>query len=448
MSFKVDSQTTADLNLFSRNEKTPSLFRFYNRTETKGGQELLHKIISTPFDDKEFLENRKAEIRSYYTLNQSLKFNRRQIDFVEYYLKNRRSPLKNNIIDATRDSIVNKLKNSNDYYIIREGIIYLATTLRTLKEFLINIHDVQLPETLTKNYGTVLEYLNHKTLSKFLDNIPDDFRKLKSNQINLLDNFFRASMKTELRTAMDTIYRIDVLQSHCRLLKEEHFCLPEYSQEDAPIFEVEDCVHPLINDPIPNSFKFNQDQSLCFLTGPNMSGKSTFLKTVGILIYFAHLGLPVPAKRLTIPVFNGLFTTINLSDSVSQGFSHFFAEVIRIKELSLELKENKNVVLILDELFRGTNVKDAFDGTLLVVSLLSKIKGTFFFISTHILEVAEHLADSQNIDFRCFESGLNQDKPLYDYKLKNGITSERVGMQIINNEGIEKILHEIIMKQP
>ena len=230
-------------------------------------------------------------------------------------------------------------------------------------------------------------------------------------------------------------------------MKKEQFCLPEYSDKESFIFEVENCIHPLLSNPIPNSFRLDDSLSLFFITGPNMSGKSTFLKTVGILTYFAHLGIPVPATSLKIPIFNGLFTTINLSDSISQGFSHFFSEVNRIKEMSLKVQEKKNLVVIFDELFRGTNVKDAYDGTLMIVNSLSKIKGVFFFISTHILEVAEQLSNSNNIDFKCFESILNIDKPIYDYKLKEGVTEERVGMQIIKNEKIEEILKEIIKKQ-
>jgi DNA mismatch repair protein MutS len=447
MLFRTDKQTISDIELFSQNAKNPSLFEFYNRTETIGGREYLYKVIRTPFSDRTFLENRKAEIKYILNLKHSLKLNKRQFDFAEYYLINRHIPLRNNFIDAIYDSIVNALKMSNDYYVIKEGIIHLSGILNDLKKFLYNIQNTNPPKTLNEAFNSALDYLNGSTISKFLSSIPNNSRKLKSKQINQLDNFFRAKKNKELRSVLDTMYEIDVLQSHCRLLKEEHFCLPEYSNEENPIFEAKDCMHPLLIDPKPNSFRLDRKRALCFITGPNMSGKTTFLRTVAILTYFAHLGIPVPATRLKIPMLNGLFTTINLSDSLSQGFSHFFAEVNRIKELAVEIKDNKNIVLILDELFRGTNVKDAYDGTLMVISLLSKIKGSFFFISTHILEVAENLANSNTIDFKCFESILSHDKPIYDYKLKEGITTERVGIQIIKNEKIEEILNEIIKKQ-
>ncbi|MFO8066049.1 MAG: hypothetical protein R6U11_00570 [Bacteroidales bacterium] len=447
MSFRIDKQTIKDIELFSENEKTPSLFGFYNRTETIGGQEQLFKVIRTPFSDRSFLENRKVEIKYILGLKHSLKLNRRQFDFAEYYLKNRRIPLKNNIIDATRDSIANKLKASNDYYVISEGILHLSNILNDFKKYLKEINNTNPPPSIKEAFSSSLQFINDELITKSIENMPDDSRKIKSKHINLLDNLFRAKKAKELRSVLDTIYEIDVLQSHCKLIREEQFCLPEYSSTEDPIFRAEECIHPLLQNPIPNSFYLSGAKSLCFVTGPNMSGKSTFLKTVGVLVYFAHLGIPVPAKKLQIPIFNGLFTTINLSDSLIQGFSHFSTEVNRVKSISLEIQKNKNIAIILDELFRGTNVKDAYDGTLMVVKSMSKIRGAFFFVSTHILEVAEYISKSDSIDFRCFESILQKDKPVYDYKLKEGVTNERVGMQIIKNEKIEEILNGIIKSQ-
>ena len=447
MTFRIDRQTESDIELFSENQRIPSLFGFYNRTKTIGGQQLLYKIIRTPFSNKSFLENRKAEINFTLKLDQSLNLNKRQFDFVEYYLKNRHLPLKNNIIDAIRDSIAYKLKPSNDYYVIREGILYLVNILNDFRKYCENAQESNPPDSLKDVMSNALELLNNKAILGIFRNVPRDSKKIKPKQINLLDNFFREKRRHELRSVLDTIYRIDVLQSHCELIRNEKFCLPEYSEGDNPVFQALECKHPLLKNPITNSIELDSKRSLCFITGPNMSGKSTFLKTIGILTYFAHLGIPVPAKRLIIPILNGLFTTINLPDSLNQGLSHFLVEVNRVKELSLAIRDNQYLVIILDELFRGTNVKDAFDGTLMVVKTLSKIKGAFFFISTHILEVAESLSESNSISFVCFESILNDNSPNYDYKLKNGITSERVGMQILNNEKIEEILNEIIRNQ-
>jgi DNA mismatch repair ATPase MutS len=178
-----------------------------------------------------------------------------------------------------------------------------------------------------------------------------------------------------------------------------------------------------------------------------MSGKSTFLKTVGLRIYISHLGLPVPAKEFKTSMFDGLFTTLNLSDDINMGYSHFYAEVSRVKEIASLLDSNKNLVIIFDELFRGTNVKDAYDASLGVISSLAQINNNLFLISTHILEIAETLASTNSIIFKCFESDLVDNKPVYDFKLKEGISKERVGMKILEKENVFQILDKVIKGQ-
>ena len=118
-----------------------------------------------------------------------------------------------------------------------------------------------------------------------------------------------------------------------------------------------------------------------------------------------------------------------------------------MKEIASALANVRKFVIIFDELFRGTNVKDAFDASLLIITSLSRIKNNLFFISTHILEVADILQESESIDFRCFESDLVDQKPVYDYKLKEGISRERVGMKILQEQNIPEILERVINQQ-
>jgi DNA mismatch repair ATPase MutS len=107
----------------------------------------------------------------------------------------------------------------------------------------------------------------------------------------------------------------------------------------------------------------------------------------------------------------------------------------------------RKLFVIFDELFRGTNVKDAYDASLMIITALAKIRNNFFFISTHILEVAENLENTDSIQFKCFESELVDQTPVYDFKLKNGVSKERIGLTIIKRENIMEILEQIIEKQ-
>lgn len=441
--FKVDKQTIRDLEIFPDRRNDNSLYSFYKRTTTVGGQELLHEMFNTPVSDFEFLQNRKNEIALFFENNLCLELNSDQLDFIEYYLRNQRVPLKDNIIDASFDGVKNLLKLDRDYYTISKGILHIIQLLSKLKLFLAESQSFPLPLTLNEDLDKIRKFAASKTLKKALSQTKD----LSFSQINRLDQFFRVSNKNSLRELLEIVYKIDVLQTLSNIMKCDGFTLPDYRSGSQPLFEVVSAFHPLLSTPIPNSFMFKPDSNLCFLTGPNMSGKSTFLKTIGLNIYLAHLGFPVPAKKLKISVFDGLFTTINLTDNLNLGYSHFYSEVKRVKDIVLKINSQKNLIVIFDELFRGTNVKDAYDASLIIISTLAKIRDNLFFISTHLLEVAENLDKNDSIMFSCFESELINQNPLYDFKIKEGISKERIGMLIIKNENIIEILEEIVRKQ-
>ncbi len=443
MPFDIDKQTLKDLEIFPDRKNDNSIYSFYKRTTTVGGQELLHEMFNTPVSDFEFLQNRKNEIDFFFENNLCLELNSDQLDFIEYYLRNQRVPLKGNIIDATFDGVKNKLKLDRDYYTISKGILHIIQLLCKLKLLLAELQSFPLHLTLNEDLDRIRKFIASKTLKKVLSQTKD----LSFSQINRLDQFFRVSSKISFRELLDIVYKIDVLQTLSKIMKNDGFTLPDYRSGSQPLFEVVGAFHPLLSTPIPNSFMFNLGSNLCFLTGPNMSGKSTFLKTIGLHIYLAHLGFPVPAKNLKISIFDGLFTTINLTDNLNLGYSHFYSEVKRVKDIVLKINSKKNLIVIFDELFRGTNVKDAYDASLMIISALAKIHDNLFFISTHILEVAENLDNKDSIMFNCFESDLHDQKPVYDFKLKEGISKERVGMLIIRNENIIEILDEIVRKQ-
>jgi DNA mismatch repair ATPase MutS len=174
-----------------------------------------------------------------------------------------------------------------------------------------------------------------------------------------------------------------------------------------------------------------------------MAGKSTFLKSLGISVYLAHAGFPVPARYMKISLLSGISTTINIPDDLNLGYSHFYSELIRIRKVAESIKKNHDMLIIFDELFRGTNVKDAHEGSLAIISAFAGIKTCFFAVSTHLMEIAEELRDKKSILFNYFEVENKNGMPEYKYKLKNGITDLRLGMHLIRQERIIETINEI-----
>ncbi len=180
---------------------------------------------------------------------------------------------------------------------------------------------------------------------------------------------------------------------------------------------------------------------MVFLTGANMAGKSTFMKTFSIAVYLAHMGFPVPAKGMRFSIQNGMFTTINLADNLNLGLSHFYSEVSRVKKVAESVNQNDRLIVVFDELFRGTNVKDAYDATIAVADAFAGKRNCTFIISTHIIEAGEELKKLRdNIKFLYLPTVMEGNVPRYTYQVEEGITGDRHGMVIINNEKILEIL--------
>jgi len=154
-----------------------------------------------------------------------------------------------------------------------------------------------------------------------------------------------------------------------------------------------------------------------------------------------HAGFPVPARRMEFSVFDGLYTTINLPDNLGMGASHFYAEVLRVKKVADALGQGRRLFVIFDELFRGTNVKDAYEATVALTAAFARRRGSFFVISTHIIEAGEVLtAQDGGIRPLYLPTRMEGNQPVYTYQLEEGITADRHGMIIINNEGILEML--------
>ena len=167
------------------------------------------------------------------------------------------------------------------------------------------------------------------------------------------------------------------------------------------------------------------------------------MKAFGVAVYLAHCGFPVPADRMELSVFKGLFTTINLSDNLSLGYSHYYNEVARVKYIVEQVRDLQEVVVVFDELFRGTNVKDAYDASCAVIGGLARLAYGVFMISTHIVEVAEFLKQFPSVCFRFFEIDMTTGEPRYTYRLREGVSDERIGMYILKKAGVVDLIESL-----
>jgi len=441
MTFDIDKQTKQDLNLFSKQRGELSVFDYFNQTKTKGGYWELEKLMESPSYDLNEI-NQRIETISYIIDHQiKFEFDKDGMDFIEHYLNQNTQILQNNVIDSSVTWVKNKFKPSNDYYIIMRGLVYLLEYIQTISEFIDSLKPAQLPELFEDLIQNLEEF---KRLPFIKQSLKSETLGLSPRLMGRLDNLIRVKEKGRVIKLLKLIYQLDAYMSVAEVSKDKALAFSKFSQSDLPYLKLEAFFHPFLEDPVSNNIEISNHENLCFVSGANMAGKSTFLKSIGVCLYLAHIGFPVPASAMTCSVFKGLYSTINISDDIEKGYSHYYSEVKRVKEVAVKIKEKKNVFVLFDELFRGTNVKDAYDATLMVTRGFVKIKSSLFFVSTHIVEVGRELEKLKGTCFKCFRSRLEEGKPQYDYKLEEGISSERLGLTIVENEKIMEVIDEIV----
>ena len=441
MSFEIDNQTLDDLNIFPDKKNDNSIFDIFKNTKTIGGQNSLLGMMKQPTNDFDLLSSRIETIRYIQDNKIPFIFTERELDFIEHYINYNVPPLKKGWFYALSDWITNSIQPKNEYYVITRGIEYLKQFLIQLKIYIESMQKTNCPISFQKFISEANTFLDKDFFQQF---ISDNKKYKKLKFINYCDFTIRNFEKDNVLKLINLIYHIDALLTIANAGKANNFCLPSYQQTNSDLISIENIYHPFVNKPITNNIQLAQNTNMCFLTGANMAGKSTFLKSVGLCCYLAHIGFPVPASKMETSIFNGLITTINLADDVSKGYSHFYSEVKRVKNTALKIKEKKKVLVIFDELFRGTNVKDAYDASLMITSAFSNITQCAFFISTHIVEIADELKKNSNIIYKYFESDVIGETPIYSYKLLNGVSEERHGLRIVKNEKIVEILDELI----
>jgi len=142
-------------------------------------------------------------------------------------------------------------------------------------------------------------------------------------------------------------------------------------------------------------------------------------------------------------LFDGLLSNIQVVDNIVKGESYFFNEVQRIRKTIEKISDGKKWLILIDELFKGTNVQDAMKCSTTVIEGLRKMKNALFVLSTHLYEIGEGLKQYSNIQFRYFETEVQDDQLLFSYQLKEGISNDRLGYLILRKEGVVSMLEKL-----
>jgi DNA mismatch repair protein MutS len=428
VSFETDKQTLSDLNIFG-GRGDGGIYDIFNRCHTRGGGAILEDMFRRPLCDEAAINRRVNTLQGFAERAVQFPFESADLDAAEIYLA---ATDERTRLSAQVTSVVRKLGNmiamDAQTKQIHAGIEALAVLFTRMRTFLAGL-DLPAGQPYADTHAAIVGLMEQPPF------------ETDGKTVEQLDGLLRFRHRDEVLKFLSYIYELDALTAVGRVARERKFAFPHALPRGELGVEVEDLVHPQVENAVANSLIITADGNVLLLTGANMAGKSTFMRSLGLALYLAHMGFPVPARAMRFSVLDGIYTTINLPDDLGTGASHFYAEVLRVKKIATELSRDRQLAVICDELFRGTNVKDAGDATVAIASGFARKHRSLFVISTHSVEAAERLnALCSNVRYVCQPTRMDGDQPLYTYKLESGVSADRHGMTIVRNAGILDIL--------
>lgn len=238
---------------------------------------------------------------------------------------------------------------------------------------------------------------------------------------------------------LETWYQLECLCSLAAFADlHPEYAYPQVQSGLEPAFTALDLGHPLIpyEQRVCNDFTVQDLGDVALITGSNMAGKSTFIKTIGVNLCLAYSGGPVCASAFRcLPL--RLHTCIRISDSIADGFSYFYAEVKCLKRLLDALHEDQDlpVLYLIDEIFRGTNNRERLLGSRAYTQALFGANGLGL-IATHDLELAKLAEQSQRLWNYHFRDFIQDGRLVFDYKIRTGPSPTTNALKIMRLEGL------------
>ena len=478
---------STDLDVFGQN----SLFQLLNRTTTITGKTKLASWLLTPASQQEISLRQDAvlELKNDIEFCQNfqaagLHYQDKKADFasLKNWLDQPAVVLKNKalLIGSYLMPLISMMLLAGFiWYNITFGYLLVALLLNGLMLRKVFSYALKLTEQTSRGVST-LASISH--LIKEVEKVKFQSAHIKSIQVNLSSNevpasriilrlvkildFFNARANMfyamfnfiflfdlhlirwaekwrynygkDVAIWFDGISEFEVLASLAAFsYANEDFSTPTIVPDDY-CFAAEELAHPLIkpNERIKNNFKVENKGQIVIITGSNMSGKSTFLRTIGINMVLAYAGAPVCASKLHLSIFQ-IFTGMRTQDDLKEHISSFYAELKRIEQL-LHLYESSAlpVLFMLDEILKGTNSQDRHKGATALVKQLHNTN-SIGFVSTHDLELGEMATKLDYCQNYSFNSRIVEDKIEFDYKISDGICRSFNASALMKNIGIQ-----------
>ncbi|WP_196001147.1 DNA mismatch repair protein MutS [Clostridium sp. 1001271B_151109_B4] len=476
---------SSDLDIFGKN----SLFQWINLTKTKfGRKKLASKMIMNSLPNRYEIEEEQEAIKE---LADKREFCERI--YFEASIENKKKEKLKELLEWALSEEKNNftVKYISYIFIVITCIILFLTIIGRLSisylilDLVINYLVIKL---LTKRLSDVIDiFINNKKdiekYSKLLSIIQDEkfyskklldiqkdlvssninckseMKKLKniiswlgdstSNAYYLLINVFfmsdifilsnlqewRIKNGYKLEKWLEDMGEVEALASLSTIAFEhEEWTYPTIS--GANEIEAVELAHPLLGERAKaNNFNLKGSEKVALITGSNMSGKSTFLRTIGFNMVLTYLGLPTFSKRFKCGISN-IYTCMRTQDNLDENISSFYAEILRIKLVIEAAQNGEKVFFLLDEIFKGTNSQDRHDGARILIEQLVKLQGVGL-VSTHDLELCDLENEKSWLVNYNFREYYKNNKINFDYVLRRGMSKTQNAKHLMKLAGID-----------
>jgi DNA mismatch repair protein MutS len=437
---QIDKITFNDIAIFHAEEEF-SIFHKLNFTRTQGGKEWLRRFFNDPHGDLKKITGTQTIIQTImdHLDEWPAEITNGTIIMVEKFLDYNLDPVPESLNPF--NSLSYKLLHTSDFSMVKYSVRHFADFFRGLKKLSHLLSSAELPGGLQFYVDRINNLLIAEPLRRLAETKAD--AKLSRQELLYYARHLRNEYKAAALDAVDIFSRLDAWYSMAVAVKKFDLHFPKFVESNKPYIKGEGLYHILLQQPVAYDLVMDPSHNFLFLTGANMAGKSTLIKAVGSSVFLAHMGMGVPARRMELSIFDGLLSNINVADNIAKGESYFFNEVQRIKNTINKINDGKKWLVLIDELFKGTNVQDAMKCSLVVIKGLVKMKNSLFILSTHLYEIGEELKQHPNISFRYFETEVANDQLRFSYQLKEGVSNDRIGYVILKREKVVELLENL-----
>lgn len=437
---EIDKTTLKDLSVFD-NEDQFSIFQKLDLTRTVGGREKLwftfNKTLVSVKEITDVQQTLKFIIKNKEIWPQNISNGTMMV--IEKFYESNVDAIPHNASAASAYSY--KIFHRPDFSLVKYSTGHCFDFISGMQKLTNDVLNEEASEPLKKILKRVKDIINKDQFNIII-------KKKKADDLSITETlrlayFLLYHYKQNIYELMEAYYQLDAWYGMAMSVDKFDLQFPDFIERSEPGIQAKELYHILLPEPVGYDVTLNPECNFIFLTGANMAGKSTFIKSVGAAVFLAHIGMGVPAKSLELTLFDGLLSNINVTDNITKGESFFYNEVQRIKNTIIKINDGRKWLILIDELFKGTNVQDAMRCSTTVIEGLIKIKNSLFILSTHLYEIGEALKIYPNISFKYFETMVDVDQLKFSYQLKEGLSNDRIGYLILKREKVIELLENL-----